>query len=233
MKKSYPINSSAIFAKLRASGLHFLCSLLIFAGAFFWMISTLYPQFHFALNGGIYGLRIIAGVDLVLGPLLTLLVFHPMKPMREKVSDFAIIGVVQIAALIYGLHTMYQEHPRMLTYYQYGTAVTITQREWSGQEDLPKDTTQFSQLGGVPIAAYQQHNNINEFVPLNETLLAMGDKTARETMSYDDDKARLAELDKQHGKLYILAVVGKYQGAYVALDAQQNMVATFGQRDLQ
>ena len=52
-------------------------------------------------------------------------------------------------------------------------------------------------------------------------------------MSYDDDKAHLAELDKQYGKLYILAVVGKYQGAYVALDAQQNMVAIFGQRDLQ
>lgn len=232
MKKAYPIDKKVIIAKIKAAVMHFVCSVAVFLVALAWIRWGLYPNFHFELNGVWYGLRLIAGVDLVLGPLITLLVYHSAKPKREKVGDFTIVGVVQMAALLYGLHTMYQEHPRMISFNDYGTAVTVTQREFGESADLPSDLSQFSQLAGVPIAAIKQNQGEMEFVKLALSHLEKADNEARQTMSYEEDKQALANLEKQHGKLYVFGVMGKYQGLFVAMDAQQNLRATFGQRDL-
>lgn len=232
MKKAYPITKSVIISKFQAAFWHFLCSVLLFLVTLAWIRWGLYPQFHFELNGVWHGLRLIAGVDLVLGPLITLLVYHSAKPKREKVGDFAMVGVVQIAALLYGLHTMYQEHPRMIAFNDYGTAVTITQREFGESTDLPKDLNQFSQLQGVPIAAIGTHNGEMQFVKLDLSHLEKANAEVRRTMNYEDDKQALANLEKQHGKLYVFGVMGKYQGVFVAVDEKQNLVGTFGQRDL-
>lgn len=237
MMKKYPINPVIIRAKIRASLLHFLCSLLIFLVALAWIKVVLYPDFHFQLNGVIYGLRIVAGVDLILGPLLTILVYHSMKPLKEKISDFVVIGIVQIAALSYGLFTMYQEHPKLLSYYQYGTATTITQREWNElkqseeADQLPTDLHSFQLLAGVPLLNNQRHLG-TIFGAIDLDTIQKGDAHARRDLSYDDDKTRLAEIEREHGKVYIFAVLGKYQGMYVAMNDKMEIVATFGQRDL-
>lgn len=232
MKKAYPIDKTVIIAKIRATVIHFLCSVLLFLLALAWIRWGLYPHFHFDLNGVWYGLRLIAGVDLVLGPLITLLVYHSAKPKREKVGDFAIVAVVQVAALLYGLHTMYQEHPRMIAFNDYGTAVTVTQREFGESRELPSHLAEFGQLAGVPIAAVGSHNGAMQFVKLDVSHLQKADKEVRRTMTYEEDKQALADLEKQHGKLYVFGVMGKYQGAFVAMDEKQNLIATFGQRDL-
>lgn len=236
MKKSYPINRSVIIAKFKAALLHFACSVAVFLLALAWIRWGLYPDFHFALNGVLYGLRLIAGVDLVLGPLLTLLIFHTLKPKREKITDFAVVGAVQLAALAYGLHTMYLEHPRMLMFNAYGTAVTVTQREFNEQSSsisLPENVAQFSQLAGVPIATLVGGGEQSSFREVSDSDIQAADKETRRTMNYDDDKAALANIEQQHGKVNVFAVLGKYQGVYVALDAKRNIVGTFGQRDLQ
>lgn len=55
---------------------------------------------------------ILLGVDLCLGPLLTLVIFNPhKKPWRELRRDLAIIATVQIAALAYGVHTVFVARP--------------------------------------------------------------------------------------------------------------------------
>lgn len=235
MKKSYPINKSVIIAKFKAALLHFVCSVAIFLLALAWIRWGLYPDFHFELNGVLYGLRLIVGVDLVLGPLLTLLIFHTMKPKREKITDFAVVGAVQLAALVYGLHTMYLEHPRMLMFNAYGTTVTVTQREF-GEESmtkLPKNVAQFSKLAGVTVASLTRDGEQFGYSEVSDADIQAADKETRRTMTYDDDKAALANIEQQHGKVNVFAVLGKYQGIYVALDAKRNIVATFGQRDLQ
>lgn len=236
MKKSYPINKSVIIAKIKAASLHFLCSAVIFLLALTWIRWGLYPEFHFELNGVWHGLRLIAGVDLVLGPLLTLLIFHTMKPLREKMTDFIVVGVVQLAALAYGLHTMYQEHPYLLVLNNYGGAITITQREFNQQSSdsgLPENVAPFSQLAGVPIASLHRDNNQFVYQKVSDADMEIANKEARRTMNYDDDKAVLANIEKQHGKVYVFSVLGKYQGVFVALNAQHEIVGTFGQRDLQ
>ncbi|STZ70291.1 Uncharacterised protein [Moraxella caprae] len=50
------------------------------------------------MAGAIQGLTLVFLVDVVLGPLLSFLVYNPAKPKKEIISDFVIIGAVQIAA---------------------------------------------------------------------------------------------------------------------------------------
>lgn len=54
-------------------------------------------------------LAVLASVDLVLGPLLTAIVFRAGK--RGLKFDLAVIALLQIAALFYGLHTLWNSRP--------------------------------------------------------------------------------------------------------------------------
>lgn len=233
--KKYPINKDIIHLKIKAALLHFICSLAIFLISFTWIRLVLYPEFHFDLNGVIYGLRIVAGVDLILGPLLTILVYHSMKPMKEKILDFSIIGAVQVAALVYGLWTMYLEHPRTLSFLDYGSITTVTQREFNERHiHYPENIQEFKKIAGVPVAILAQDSDNQGYIFQKITLsdLQKADASTRATMSYQEDKDTLATLEQQHGKLYVFGLMGKYQGIYVGLNEQMDLVATFGQKDL-
>jgi len=68
-----------------------------------------YPAPYFSTNGAWGVLRVLVGVDLVLGPTLTLVLFRPNKPWL--LLDVSVIAVIQLAALIYGATVIYQERP--------------------------------------------------------------------------------------------------------------------------
>ncbi|MEE8057119.1 MAG: hypothetical protein V3T17_04700 [Pseudomonadales bacterium] len=59
--------------------------------------------------GGWQGIQIVAVVDLVLGPLLTLIVFNPVK--KSLPMDLSIIAAIQIACLGYGVWVVEQQRP--------------------------------------------------------------------------------------------------------------------------
>lgn len=52
---------------------------------------------------------ILLGVDVVVGPCITLIVFDQRK--RELKRDLAIVLLLQLGALVYGLHTVYVARP--------------------------------------------------------------------------------------------------------------------------
>lgn len=54
-------------------------------------------------------MRIMALVEVVLGPLMTFVVYAPGK--RRLKQDLAIIGIVQISAFVIGLSIIYSERP--------------------------------------------------------------------------------------------------------------------------
>jgi hypothetical protein len=68
-----------------------------------------YPQPYFLAAGASQVLRVLIGVDLVLGPLLTAIVFKPGK--RGLKLDLAVIALVQLAAFVYGVTTIYSGRP--------------------------------------------------------------------------------------------------------------------------
>ena len=73
-----------------------------------------YPQPYFAADGGWLGVQIITGVDLVLGPLLTFLVYRRGK--RGLKFDLALIAVVQTAALVWGTWLVYDQRTAAVVY---------------------------------------------------------------------------------------------------------------------
>ena len=68
-----------------------------------------YPHPYFQAVGAWSVLRILVGVDLVLGPVLTLILFKPGK--RGLKFDLCFIACVQLAAFVYGITVIYGERP--------------------------------------------------------------------------------------------------------------------------
>jgi hypothetical protein len=93
---------------------HLGISLIIFAGLAALVLFVWYPDFFFAADGGWEGIRIIILVDLVAGPLLTLIVYNRDKPSLR--TDLAIIAVFQAACLTAGTYVVYSERPLALVY---------------------------------------------------------------------------------------------------------------------
>lgn len=102
------------FTRLSAFATHLGISLLIFLVLLGVVVFAWYRFPLFWVDNGWHGIKIIAGCDLVLGPLLTLIVFKPGKP-RLKL-DMSIIAAVQFAALTAGTYIVYLERPLMLVY---------------------------------------------------------------------------------------------------------------------
>src|ERR1700752_540233 len=93
--------------RFKAFGLHLLgsaCALALVLGGLYvgWYR---WPGWY--LTGGLHVTAILAGVDLTLGPLITLIIANPNKPRRELVRDVGIIVAVQIVALGYGATTLW------------------------------------------------------------------------------------------------------------------------------
>lgn len=102
--------------RLQAFGLHLAISTLIFAALAALIVYRWYPGFFFQTDGGWQGLRIIALVDLVLGPALTLLVYNPRKSARALRFDLGSIAVVQGVCLGIGVYLVQQQRPLALVY---------------------------------------------------------------------------------------------------------------------
>jgi hypothetical protein len=95
--------------RYRASATHFALSLLLGAAllAMFWFVW--YPAPTLLAIGGHEIFLLILGIDVVLGPLLTLIVFKSGK--KSLKFDLAVIAIMQVSALIYGVSVLLEGRP--------------------------------------------------------------------------------------------------------------------------
>jgi hypothetical protein len=95
--------------RIKAALLHL--GICLVAGAFlfsfFWYL--LYPAPTFAAAGGIEIFLLLLLVDVVIGPLLTFVVFKVGKPSLK--FDLATIGLIQLVALSYGVYVLFLGRP--------------------------------------------------------------------------------------------------------------------------
>ncbi len=130
-----------------AFAIHLFVSLLVFSTLVAVMLVYWFPGDLFIMDGGWEGLKLVAMVDLVLGPALTLILFKPGKPGLK--FDLSVIAAVQIAALLYGFYT---------TYNQRTIAIVFAENEFatvSAQDRRDADTTLIEldiQPGSIPKA---------------------------------------------------------------------------------
>jgi hypothetical protein len=97
-----------------ASGLHLLISAGIAAAVLTLMLLVWYPPPLFEAAGGNELALILIGVDVVIGPLLTLIIFKPGKWGLK--FDLVAIALFQIAALAYGSYIIYLARPAFVVF---------------------------------------------------------------------------------------------------------------------
>lgn len=107
---------SALGIRLRSAGIHLALSLCVALLAFCVVYFVWYPSAFWRMAGGRELFQLIVTVDVVLGPLLTFAIFNPGKGWRRLKFDLAVIGLLQLSALTYGLSTVAQARPVYLVY---------------------------------------------------------------------------------------------------------------------
>ena len=122
--------------RIKAALIHFLISVLVFC-IFLSLVFFIWyaPPFHYT-QGIAEIVYLMAGVDVILGPLLTLIVFKAGK--KSLKLDLSIIAAFQISALIYGAYVIYTERPAWVPFAENDFTV-ITYGEIKDQSSLAKN----------------------------------------------------------------------------------------------
>ena len=100
--------------RLKACGIHFAISLVLALLAAMLVFRVWYPYPYRELSGGRELFLLIVGVDVVCGPLLTLVLFNTAKPRAELWRDLGLVALIQMAALGYGLAMVWEARPLFL-----------------------------------------------------------------------------------------------------------------------
>lgn len=109
------MDKSAVRAKTQAMGTHLLFSLLLVLVGFALLLMW-YPAWLFWSDGGIQVLWLLVGVDLILGPALTFVVYNPTKSVRERILDLSLIILIQLGAFGYGMYQAYDQRSLTVWY---------------------------------------------------------------------------------------------------------------------
>ena len=193
--------SARAFSRWQAAGTHLLISIAIASAVIALMLGVWYPGPLFEAAGGAGILYILVGVDVILGPLLTLIVFKSGK--RSLKFDLTMIGLVQIAALIYGVYVVFLARPAFIVFvkdrFELVTTVELEPEElakakypqfsapgWTGPQlavaDMPDDPKERTMVLYAAIAGFDLQHFPRFFVPYAERtkdVLAKAETVAR------------------------------------------------------
>ena len=90
---------------------HLLLSLVIAIIVAILVIGYWFPAPFWQISGGLTLFLTIVAVDIVCGPILTLLLLHSEKSRKALLTDLLFIITIQISALLYGFYTLSEGRP--------------------------------------------------------------------------------------------------------------------------
>lgn len=128
---------------LRAAAVHLALSALVVAlllGAF---IGIWYPPPLLQGAGGLRLMLIVAGVDIILGPLITVMIYKRGKPGLR--FDLGVIATLQALALAYGLHVAWISRPAYIVLTQHRATLV------SANEVYPAERSSAAPLWGASV----------------------------------------------------------------------------------
>ncbi|MBL0140511.1 MAG: hypothetical protein IPP91_00140 [Betaproteobacteria bacterium] len=219
------------------------------------MLLVWYPGPFFTAMGGNELVMILLGVDVVLGPLITLVVFNPRKGLRLLRMDLAFIGVIQTAALAYGGYVIAEVRPVYMVFtidrFDLVAATDLKEAElarvadpefkgvpWGRPRTVavnsprdPKEQMRIIQsaLAGADLQTFPQ------YYAKYETLAARALKVSKPVTvlrkRHPDESAlidrTLAELGRREEELRFLPLKARSRDYCVLLDAKTGAVAGF------
>jgi len=198
-------------SRWKAAAIHLSASAAIAAAVVWAILWIWYPSPFFEALGGARLIALIAGVNVVLGPLITLIVFDTRK--KNLKFDLAAVVVLQLAALTYGVHIAFQARPVYLLFvkdrFEIVTAnqlepeqlAKVTRPEfksvpfsgpWTAAADLPTDPKELRLLQILAINARVDAQLFPQyFVPYferNRLIVSKGRTLARFTAELPQSK---------------------------------------------
>jgi len=134
-----------IISRWRAFSIHLFISIVIGVTVLALMLLLWYPHPLFYAVGGKQILMILLGVDVTLGPLITLTIFDlKKKSLRALKFDLAIIALLQVSALLYGMNVVFQARPAYVVFSK-NSFDLVTANELLA-DDLAKAPARFQSL---------------------------------------------------------------------------------------
>lgn len=141
---------------------HLLISALISVIAAALVFGAWYPFPYRELSGGRELFLWVVAVDVICGPLMTLVLFNPRKSRQELRLDIGLIAVLQISALMYGTWTTWLARPSYLVLeVDRFKVVSAAALEIDALDALPKDMAP-SIWGGVKTVALRPPKSVEE-----------------------------------------------------------------------
>ena len=127
--------------RYKASTIHLAISASVVSVVMAAVFLLWYPGPTFEISGARIPVFVLIGVDLVLGPLLTLIVYKEGK--RGLKFDLAFIASVQLVALLYGAGTLHAERPTYLVF-------AIDRISLVSHKNIDRSLIQYDALGQKP-----------------------------------------------------------------------------------
>jgi hypothetical protein len=251
-----PLSGRQPLTRWMAFTIHFGISLVIFLVLLALMIGVWYPDFFFTTDGGWEGLQILIGVDLVLGPALTAIVYRPYK--RGLLLDLTLIGLAQLICLLIGTYIIYTQRPLAVVYVDdHFISVSQGSFDFAGTDsaslktlpgkypkqiyiNLPKDKTERKALRKAQTHQGPLHARPTLFFPYAEH----GQEAVSEGgINIDiyrkgipekaaDFDAWLQQKNYQDDQIVLAPYTARYQDSYLVLDRQSGKILGLLPRNL-
>jgi hypothetical protein len=123
----------ATITRLKAFSIHLIVSATIAASLIALMLLLWYKPPFFSALGGTHILMILLGVDVTVGPVITLIIFNRLKSRKALTFDLSVIALLQAAALIYGMSVLFHSRPVFVVFSE-GSFDLITANMLSDQD---------------------------------------------------------------------------------------------------
>lgn len=232
--------------RARASLIHLGISLCISLLAAALVFGVWYPYPYREISGGRTLFLLVVCVDVVMGPLITLVIFNPLKPRKELETDLTIVAVLQLAALSFGLLTVFVARPvhlvfeytRMSVVHAVDLDKDMLAKAPQGLRTLPvtgptplalrpfRDSAEefdatMAAIGGVPLAARSDlwEPYVNARTRILQEARPVAELRQRFTAQAYLIDLKLGEIGKPADQLRYLPTVGRDQAWTVLLDA--------------
>ena len=191
-------------SRFKATTLHFFISLTVIASIITIMLTLWFPGAYFKLMGGKTLIYLIAGVDVFLGPLLTLAVFKTGKKWLK--FDLACIATLQVVAMSYGLYVMFEARPVFTVFnknaFYIASVVDILPSELAKGKTTEWSTFSITGPRLVAATALDQKNKLETIFYETESQMGVAQQYPR---FYDDYVNHISDVIKSGKPLSLLS----------------------------
>lgn len=157
--------------RYRLTASHLLFSCLIIALVSWLVFKQWYPEPYRSLTGGLKLFAVIIAVDLVCGPLFTLILANPKKSNRELLLDLSLIALIQLSALGYGLYSAKMARPAVISFERDRMAViTETEIDLADLKNAPEGLKSLPLSGRLQVGIRRAQNEKEFFESVNLSL---------------------------------------------------------------